>query len=127
MTRHGRCEVADVTRHGRCEVADVTRRRARVLVVLVLLSVVAATAGFVAGRTIRSPARVAADAEPPKPSLITVPVELRELESRVIVRGDVHRQGNPDIGIDPSIGLGTGVPVVTAVTSSGGERCAPPR
>ncbi len=89
--------------------------------VIVVLSVVAATAGFVAGRTIRSPASVAADVEPPKPSLITVPVELRELESRVIVRGDVHRQGSLDIGIDPSIGLGTGVPVVTAVTSSTGD------
>jgi Flp pilus assembly protein CpaB len=61
----------------------------RVVLVLALLAVVAAGAGgWVAGTRIKSPAQVAAEAEPPEPSLITVPV------SRVVIVNDVITRGS---------------------------------
>lgn len=58
------------------------------------LVVLLALGAWVAGRQIRSPAQVAAEAAAPKPSPITVPVERRVLRSEVIARGTV-RYGSP--------------------------------
>lgn len=51
---------------------------------------VLAGVAWLVGRGIRSPAQIAADTAPPKPSLITVPVERRSLATEVIVRGMVR-------------------------------------
>ena len=48
-----------------------------------------AVGGWVAGSRVQSPDTAAARAAPPDPSLITAPVELRVLSSRVVTRGDV--------------------------------------
>lgn len=56
--------------------------------------VLAAAAGWVAGRQIRSPAEIAARTAPPPPSLITVPVDKQRLTSDVTARGTV-RFGSP--------------------------------
>ena len=62
---------------------------------LALLAVVGlAIVGWVAARQIQSPAEVAANTAPPKPSEITVPVVRRTLSTDVIVRGTV-RYGQP--------------------------------
>jgi hypothetical protein len=53
-----------------------------------------ALVGWVAARQIQSPAEVAANTAPPKPSPITVPVVRRTLSTDVIVRGTV-RYGAP--------------------------------
>ena len=87
-----------------------------------MAAIVAAGAGFVAGRSIKSPADAAADAEAPEPSLITVPVELRELASNVVTRGDARREGSVQISVDASAGASSGgVAVVTGVTAPAGE------
>lgn len=64
------------------------RRQVVVVVALLLVSAVAA-AGWIAGSRVQSPDAAAAKAAPPDPSLITAPVELRVLSSRVVDRGDV--------------------------------------
>lgn len=59
------------------------------------LGIVGMTGGaWFAGKQVRSPAQVAATANPPAASRITAPVEERELSSSVIVRG-VVRYGDP--------------------------------
>lgn len=91
------------------------------LALVVVVAVAAAAAGFFAGRSIKSPADAAADVEPPEASLITVPVELRELASNVVTRGDARREGSVQVSVDPSVGASSGgVAVVTGVTSPEG-------
>ncbi len=80
-------------------------------------AVVAAGGGWVAGRNIRSPAQVAAEAEPPEPSLITVEVELVELTADVVTRADIGYDAPATLSITGSIGgeqialIATAVPV----------------
>ena len=64
-------------------------RRQVVVAVALLLITAVAVGGWVAGSRVRSPDAAAAQAEPPDPSLITAPVELRVLSSRVVARGNV--------------------------------------
>ena len=61
------------------------------------IAVVAAAVGWVAGQRIKSPAEVAAEQEPPEPSLITVPVELRTLSQQVVVRGTIRPSDETEI------------------------------
>ena len=49
------------------------------LAVVAGIAVLSAGVGWFAGQRIKSPAEVAAEAAPPEPSLITVPIELRTL------------------------------------------------
>ena len=64
--------------------------RRGVVLGLALGGVVAAAAGgWLAGRQVQSPAEAAAEAAPPEPSRITVPVERITLSSDLVVRGDV--------------------------------------
>ncbi len=60
-----------------------------ILAVVAVVAVVAAGLGWVAGQQIRSPGEIAASAEPPEPSLITVPIEMRTLSQSVVVRGTI--------------------------------------
>jgi peptidoglycan hydrolase-like protein with peptidoglycan-binding domain len=65
------------------------------VIVLALGVVIAITiVGWIGARQIRSPAQVAADTAPPRPSPITIPVVRRTLAAKVIVRGTV-RYGAP--------------------------------
>lgn len=66
-----------------------SRRGSRVSVALSGV-VLAAAAGWVGGQQIKSPAQVAAEAEPPERSLVTVPVESMAISSDVVVRGTVR-------------------------------------
>ena len=66
-----------------------TIRRQLVAVVALVLVAAIAVGGWVAGSRVQSPDTAAARAAPPDPSLITAPVELRVLSSRVVTRGDV--------------------------------------
>ncbi len=100
----------------------VAQRRRRALAGIVALAVASAGIGFFAGRTVKSPPDAAADVEAPDASLITVPVELRELASNVIVRGHARLEGSVDLNIDGSAGLSSGgVPVVTVITAQEGD------
>lgn len=64
-------------------------RRNLLLAGVLLAVVVAAGLGWVLGSQIRSPAEVAAEAEPPEPSNITVAVVRQRLSADVITRGDI--------------------------------------
>lgn len=64
--------------------------RRRWAIAVVAVAVLAAGVGVVVGRQLKSPADAAADAEPPAPSRITVPVERRTLESRLVANGEVQ-------------------------------------
>jgi peptidoglycan hydrolase-like protein with peptidoglycan-binding domain len=61
---------------------------------LLIIVLVAAAAGWLAGRLIQSPAEVAARRAPPEPSPILVQVEKRPLSSDVVTRGTA-RFGSP--------------------------------
>lgn len=92
-------------------------RSGRGIIALVLVVAIAAgIGGLFAGRYIESPEEAAASAAPPEASLITVPVELRELSSSVITRGDVVFSDSSEI--TPVV---TGAGVVTRVAPAAGD------
>ena len=86
------------------------RRGFRLLLVLILV-VAAAGVGWVAGSQIKSPAQVAAEAEPPEPSVISVPVQLTVISNDIITRGTARFEDPQPVlasevilpGVDPVI------------------------
>lgn len=93
----------------------------RVLLVLTLLAVVAAAAiGWVAGSRIKSPAQIAAETEPPEPSLITVSVARMVIANDVVTRGTV-RFDEPESVPTPQLAIPELAPVVTWVPGVGDE------
>lgn len=94
-------------------------RRPVILLAVLAVVVGAAVAGWVAGSRISTPEQVAAAAEPPEPSLITVPVERRGISTDVIVRGTV-RFDQPE-GVTASVYDPTVNAVVTQIPEVGAE------
>ncbi len=82
-------------------------RRRVALVVALLVVVAAAAVGYLAGTRIKSPAQVAAEAEPPEPSPIAVPVELTEIRNDIVTRGTVRFE-DPETVVVESVGLEQG-------------------
>ncbi|PWD52411.1 hypothetical protein C8046_06515 [Serinibacter arcticus] len=74
----------------------------RTVWVVAAVAVVALGAGMLLSRFVISPAQAAADAEPPEPGLITVPVELRALSSDVVARGDARYDDAVDVTVETS-------------------------
>lgn len=102
--------------------ATPSQRRNRMIIGLVAFAALCGVIGFLAGRTISSPADVAADAAPPEPSLITAPVELRRLSSNIVVRGNADLEGSVAITVDGSVGFETGgVAVITGLSVAPGD------
>ena len=64
----------------------------------------AALAGWLAGRRIESPGEAGSDADPPVASNITVPVERRLLSSNVVTRGTVRFEESAEISLAGSTG-----------------------
>lgn len=83
----------------------------RTLPILAAVAVLGMLAGFVLSRFVVNPADAAANAAPPAPGLVTVPIELRALRNDVVIRGDVLFEGAADVRIETA-GL-TVPPVVT--------------
>ncbi len=93
------------------------RRRAAAIGLLVVV-LVAAAAGWLAGRLIQSPAEVAARRAPPEPSPILVAVEKRPLSSDVVTRGTA-RFGSPQtLSLTPTR-LKSGRRLVTRLPAAG--------
>ncbi|MCP3997144.1 MAG: hypothetical protein GY722_19110 [bacterium] len=93
----------------------------RIVLILALVAVVAAAGvGWAAGTRIKSPAQVAAEAEPPEPSLITVPVARMVIANDVITRGTV-RFDEPETVSAPQLAQPELAPVVTWVPGVGDE------
>ena len=85
--------------------------------VIVAVAVVFAGIGWVAGQRIKSPAEAAAEQAPPEPSNITVPVELRELSQRLVVRGTVRSDEVTELDVTSA----TGETIVTRVVAEAGD------
>ena len=66
------------------------------------VALIAAGLGWFAGQRIKSPAEIAAETEAPEASLITVPVEERELSTSVVIRGQVEFGDVAEIPVNPS-------------------------
>jgi peptidoglycan hydrolase-like protein with peptidoglycan-binding domain len=93
----------------------------RVILVLALIAVIAAAGvGWAAGSRIKSPAQVAAEAQPPEPSLITVPVARMVIANDVVTRGTV-RFDEPESVTAPQPADPSLSPVVTKVAQTGDE------
>lgn len=73
---------------------------------------------WVAAEQIQSPAEVAARTAPPRPSLITAPVEQRVLSSKVVTRGTAHYGSPRELSVVRSR-LKDGARVVTALPEAG--------
>lgn len=95
--------------------------RRSALLVVTAVAVLAALAGWLAGRSIDSPDEAARNAEPPPASRITVPVERRTLSQNVVFRGDVELADSIEIKVDPAI-AGGGPAIVTGVPVAEGAR-----
>lgn len=95
--------------------------RRAILAVVAVAAVTAALLGWVLGQRIKSPAEVAAETAPPAPSLITVPVELRVLSSRVVVRGTVQSSEETSIQVTAAA---LGDAVVTRLPKAEGDELA---
>lgn len=75
---------------------------------LVVTSAVAALclgSGFAAGTLVRSPAQVAADADPPAPNVLTSPVTTGSVTRAIVVRGTVTRGSS--VSVDAGTAEGT--------------------
>ncbi len=73
------------------------------LAIVTVVAVAAAALGWIAGRQIKSPAEIAADAAPPPASNVTVPIETLSLSSSVITRGDVVFADSLNLRVSASI------------------------
>lgn len=92
-----------------------------ILALVAVVAVLAAGLGWFAGQRIKSPADIAAEAQPPEASLITVPVEQRSLSSNVVIRGQVEFSESTDISIS---GSADGVAIVTRLPKVIGDELA---
>lgn len=99
------------------------RRRRRSLLTTVAVAVAVAVAGLGASSFIKSPQQLAAEAGPPKPSVITAPVERLELMQRVVLRGDVRPSRSIDVV--PVRSTGAGKLVVSSPPLKVGARVRP--
>ncbi|MEU7020534.1 peptidoglycan-binding protein [Streptomyces sp. NPDC046203] len=100
--------------------ARMSRRRVWV-VALVAGAVVLTGAGVAATALIRSPAQVAADAEPPPQDVLIARVENRVLAETVVLRGSVVAGQSVQVAPVAAGGEGGAAPVVTKVSVKSGE------
>lgn len=87
-------------------------RKNRALAIGLGAVIVSSLVSWGAASQIRSPAEVAARTAPPKPSVITVPVEKKVLSSDVVARGTV-RYGAPQSVLLPASSIRRGSPILT--------------
>lgn len=78
------------------------RRRRIVLLLIVAVTIVLSLSGLWASTWVRSPQQVAAEAEAPPLSVITAPVEFRELRETVVLRGEVFAGTTMDVHVESS-------------------------
>lgn len=97
-------------------------RRRNLALVVVGASVLSAGAGVLVGRRLQSPADAAAATAAPEPSRITVPVERRTLESRLVANGELEYQEPTPVRLAGPVGASAGATqVVTRAPEQGRE------
>lgn len=84
------------------------RRRRRTAIAIVVVALLAGAAGMLIGSRIQSPADRAAERAAPVASLITVPVEYRELSSELVLNGEVAFNAPFVISLAGPVGIDTG-------------------
>ncbi|SDU38696.1 efflux RND transporter periplasmic adaptor subunit [Jiangella alkaliphila] len=99
-----------------------SRARSRTLLIVGGTAVIALGAGIFAGTRITSPADAIARTAAPEASEVTVPVELRALNSEVVTRGDVTAAGAVDV--TPETGGLETPPIVTGQVPEVGAEIA---
>lgn len=105
--------------YGNVELAD-GRRRRRVALAVLVAAVLAGAAGMWIGSQIESPADRAAARGAPTPSLVTVPVERRQLTSEVVLSGEVAYNEPLSVTLAGAVGLDPGeTAVVTELREVG--------
>jgi peptidoglycan hydrolase-like protein with peptidoglycan-binding domain len=92
--------------------------RRRTVLVVAGTAVVSILVGFLAASQVISPAESAARARPPAAEPVTVPVERRVIESRVVTRGDTSFDGAVEVVL-PTGDLGAAAVVTGRVPESG--------
>jgi peptidoglycan hydrolase-like protein with peptidoglycan-binding domain len=98
------------------------RRRRRTALAVVLAAAAAGAAGMWVGTQIESPADRAAASAAPVPSLITVPVERRQLTAEIVLNGEVAYNEPVTVRLAGGVGIGAGeTAVVTEVREAGTE------
>ena len=95
-------------------------RRRTLAIALIAALTVSAGSGWVAARTIASPAEVAARTLPPEPSPILVPVEERVLSADIVTRGSARFGSPQQLRLAPTA-LKAGPSVVDTLPLPGGE------
>jgi len=94
-------------------------RNARtVIAALVAGMVVVGGAGAAVGSRLRSPAEVAADAQPPAASVVTAPVERRQLSSSIVTRGTIRFADPLQAALAGPVGSSTSTPPASVVTTA---------
>ena len=94
-----------------------TMGRRATLAAVAVIAILAAAIGWGAGQRIKSPAEIAASQLPPPPSLITVPVEERELSQNVVVRGTVRSSDSLEIDVSAA----EGSTIITRLVGKAGD------
>ncbi|MFE0424303.1 peptidoglycan-binding protein, partial [Streptomyces sp. NPDC058953] len=118
---------ADPARRRTRRAPDGLARRRRLVVFTIAGSVLLAGAGVAASRVVKSPAQLAAEAEPPRQGPLTAPVERRVLTSSVITRGKVTAAQTVEVAPRSSGGDGDGGgrTVVTQLAVRSGQTLKP--
>jgi peptidoglycan hydrolase-like protein with peptidoglycan-binding domain len=112
--------VTETIEHG----SEFARRR-RWIASVAVAAVLLAGGGFAAGRFIKSPAELAAEAGPPVPDVLTAAVESRVLTSTVVTRGTVIAGQSIDVA---PLGAGSesgATPIVTRLLLKAGDSVRP--
>jgi peptidoglycan hydrolase-like protein with peptidoglycan-binding domain len=97
-------------------------RRRNLALLVVGASVASAAAGVLVGRSLQSPAEAAARTAPPTASRITVPVERRTLESRLVANGELQYEEPTPVRLAGNVGASAGA---TQVVTRAPELNAP--
>ncbi|WP_418959335.1 peptidoglycan-binding protein [Streptomyces tritici] len=84
-------------------------------------AVLATLGGLGAALLVKSPAQAAAEAAPPRPDVLTAPVEHRVLTSSVITRGEVVAGHTVDVIPQVAAGEGAARPVITKIPVRPGD------
>jgi peptidoglycan hydrolase-like protein with peptidoglycan-binding domain len=97
------------------------RKRYNILLLIAISAVTFAAGGLTAPLWVKSPQRLAAEAQPPAPTVLTAAVERRVLRDVLFVRGGI-RPGQPHEVTPQGVPAGPGI--VTAIKVRRGDRIA---
>ncbi|MFV0259529.1 MAG: peptidoglycan-binding protein, partial [Acidimicrobiales bacterium] len=93
--------------------------RRALLALVAAVAVLSAVVGWVAGQRIKSPAEIAAEQEPPPPSVITAGLERRVLSQDVVARGTVRAGDATELTVTAPTGVDA---IITRLPLAAGDQ-----